>query len=54
MWSVLAGIFLKIIGMFIKGEADVEIKNEGEITNGNPTHRDALIDMLKLHYSNKK
>ena len=53
MWSILAGILIKIIELFIKGEVDVEIKNEGEIHSGNPSRRTALVNMLKLHYSSK-
>ena len=53
MWSILAGILIKIVQLFIKGEVDVNIKNEGEITSDNPNTRRQLIDMLKLHYSNK-
>ena len=50
MWSVLAGILLKLIEMFLKGEIDVERKTTGEILEPDPAERHRIIEFLRMHY----
>ena len=51
--NILIGIFLKLIDLFIQGDVNVEVKKEAEIFHGNPNRRDALVDMLRMYYSDK-
>ena len=50
MWSVLAGLALKIISLFLKGEAHVEVKTTGEVLKPDPAERNRIVEFLRMHY----
>jgi len=50
MWSLLAGIALKVIQMFLKGDVDVKIESTGEVLEPDPRKRDRIVEFLRMHY----
>lgn len=48
--DLLIGIAIKIIGMFLSGEAKVEFKQTGQILDSDNSNRAELINFLRMHY----
>jgi hypothetical protein len=50
-WLIM--IAIKVIGLFLSGEAKVEFKRTGKVLEPNSDRSSRAIEFLRMHYQNK-